>query len=102
MKSMTAERKAELLNKALEYISDHAFDDGELRNALTKYLGMTDHEIYEMGFDLDVYDVTFVVTYTVTADSKQEAVSKAEEKRQANIIPDDEHIAAFVNGVRYA
>lgn len=53
---MTDERKDELFNEALGWITEHAIDDEELYRALSSTMGMTDDEIHECGFDyLDEY-----------------------------------------------
>lgn len=73
---MTDERKDELFNEALGWITEHAIDDEELYRALSSTMGMTDDEIRECGFDyLDEYftdnpEKTLLFSkVTVTADN---------------------------------
>lgn len=50
---------------------------------------------------MEEYEVEFTVTYTVKANSVQEAVAKAEALRRANTIPDDDCFSCYVDGKRY-
>lgn len=48
---MTDERKDELFNEAIYWITEHAIDNEELYRALSSTMGMTDEEIQECGID---------------------------------------------------
>lgn len=51
---------------------------------------------------MDNYEVTFTVTYTVKANSVQEAVAKAEELQHSNHYPDDDCFSCYVDGELYS
>lgn len=50
---MTKERKEEIFNELINYVSEHCVDENDFYHALTHIIGLSDEEIEELNIDVE-------------------------------------------------
>lgn len=60
---MTKERKDEIFNELINYVSEHCVDEKDFYNALIHIIGLNNEEIEELGIDVEIFDEMDEYTY---------------------------------------